>query len=81
MEFYEIRIRGHLDNRRAAGFAGLTLVLLPNGETRLSGAVADQAALYAILTRIRDLGMPLLFLERKPGAESGKHSLRIDEEV
>ena len=65
MEFYEILIRGHLDQRRAAGFEGLTLTQLPNGTTQLAGAVTDQAALYAILTRIRDLGLPLLLVEWK----------------
>lgn len=65
MEFYEIQIKGHLDQRRAAGFEGLALTLLPTGATRLTGAVTDQAALYAILTRIRDLGLPLLLVERK----------------
>lgn len=65
MEFYEILIKGHLDQRRAAWFEGLTLTQLPNGATRLAGAVTDQAALYAILTRIRDLGLPLLLVERK----------------
>ena len=65
MEFYEIQIKGHLDQRRATGFEGLTLTLLPTGATRLTGAVTDQAALYAILTRIRDLGLPLLLVKRK----------------
>lgn len=65
MEFYEILIKGHLDQRRAAWFEGLTLTQQPDGATRLSGSLPDQAALYGILARIRDLGLPLLLVERK----------------
>ena len=57
---YEIRIRGHLDDRRAAWFEGLTLTREDNGETLLTGMVIDQAALYGLLRKVRDLGMPLI---------------------
>ena len=57
---YTIRLQGHLDARRARQFAGLTMTLLPAGETLLTGSIADQAALHGILARIRDLGIPLI---------------------
>ena len=57
---YEIRLKGHLDNRWAAWFEGMTLVLDDNGDTLLTGPVVDQAALYGLLKKVRDLGMPLL---------------------
>lgn len=57
---YEIRIRGHLDGRWAGWFEGLTITLEENGDTLLTGQVADQAALHGLLKRVRDLGMPLL---------------------
>ena len=57
---YEIRLKGHLDERRAQQFEGLTLTLLPNGETLLAGPVVDQAALHGILARIRDMGVHLM---------------------
>ena len=57
---YEIRIKGHLDDRWAAWFEGMTVTLEENGETLLSGAVVDQAALYGLLKKVRDLGLPLL---------------------
>jgi hypothetical protein len=63
-EFYEIRIQGHLDEHSARRFEGLTLTLLPTGETLLTGRVADQAALHGILARIRDMGVTLMEVKR-----------------
>ena len=57
---YEIRIKGHLDNRWAARFDGLTITIEDDGETLLTGKVVDQAALYGLLRKVRDLGMPLI---------------------
>ena len=65
---YEIRIKGHLDNHRAAWFEGLTITREDNGETLLTGPVVDQAALYGLLRKVRDLAMPLLSVIRlRPG--------------
>jgi hypothetical protein len=63
-EFYEIRIKGHLSDYRAREFAGMSIELQYNGETVISGSVVDQAALFGLLIRIRDLGMPLLSVGR-----------------
>jgi hypothetical protein len=57
---YEIRLKGHLDNRWADWFEGLTITWEENGETLVTGPVADQAALHGLLRRVRDLGLPLL---------------------
>jgi hypothetical protein len=57
---YEIRIKGHLDNRWANWFDGLTITREDNGDTLLTGPVVDQAALYGLLRKVRDLGLPLL---------------------
>jgi len=57
---YEIRLKGHLDDRRSEWFEGLTITLEDNGDTVLTGPVVDQAALHGLLKRVRDLGMPLL---------------------
>jgi len=61
---YEIRLHGHLDERRARQFAGLTMTLLPQGDTLLRGPVVDQAALHGILSRIRDLGISLVYVQQ-----------------
>ena len=59
-ELYQIRLKGHLDDRWAAWFEDLTLTREDNGETLLTGPVVDQAALHGLLRKVRDLGMPLL---------------------
>ena len=56
----EIRIKGHLDRRWTNRFEGLTITREGNGETLLTGPVADQAALHGLLRKIRDLGMVLI---------------------
>lgn len=62
---YEIRIFGHLDGHRMRSFAGMTITHLPHGVTALTGPVRDQAALYGLLSRIRDLGVPLISVQRQ----------------
>ena len=57
---YEIRLKGHLDNRWADWFEGLTITLEEDGDTLLTGPVVDQAALHGLLKKVRDLGMPLV---------------------
>ena len=57
---YEIRLKGHLDARWAAWFDGLTLSRGSDGTTIIDGPVADQAALYGLLQKTRDLGLPLI---------------------
>jgi hypothetical protein len=57
---YEIRLSGHLDSRWAAWFDGLTLTRDSDGTTLIHGPVADQAALYGLLQKTRDLGLPLI---------------------
>jgi hypothetical protein len=61
---YEIRIKGRLTDRWAAWFEGLTITQEDNGATLLSGPIVDQAALYGLLRKVRDLGMPLLSVNR-----------------
>lgn len=57
---YQIRIKGHLGPEWADWFGGLAMTLEDNGETLLTGPVVDQAALYGLLKKVRDLGMPLI---------------------
>lgn len=61
---YEIRIRGHLTDRWTNWFEGLTITREDNGNTLLTGPLVDQAALYSLLRKVRDLGLPLLAVNR-----------------
>lgn len=63
-ELYQIRLKGLLDDRWAAWFEGLTLTREDNSETLLTGPVTDQATLHGMLRKVRDLGLPLLFVAR-----------------
>jgi hypothetical protein len=60
---YQIRIKGHLGQHWTNWFEGLTISLEENGDTFLTGPVVDQAALYGLLKKVRDLGMPLLSVD------------------
>ena len=53
-ELYEIRLKGHLDDKWADWFEGLTITRADNGETLLRGQVVDQAALHGLLRQVRD---------------------------
>ena len=57
---YQIRIRGHLDDRWRDWFEGLTVTPEVNGETLVTSPVVDQAALHGLLKKVRDLGLPLV---------------------
>jgi hypothetical protein len=62
--WYEIRLQGRLDPRWASWFDGMTLTNRSDGTTVVHGLVADQAALHGLLQRLRDLGLPLLSVDR-----------------
>ena len=61
---YEIRVQGRLGLEWSEWFEGLTINQQPNGDSILAGPVPDQAALHGVLTKIRDLGLPLLSVRR-----------------
>lgn len=70
---YQIRLQGHLGPQWAAWFEDLTITLEENGETVLTGPVVDQAALYGLLRKVHNLGMPLLSVTRiEVGSPDGK---------
>ena len=64
MDRYEIRVGGHLADRRADSFGADALHRLPDGSTSLIVVVRDQAALHALMARVRDLGLELLEVRR-----------------
>ena len=75
-DIYQIRVQGHLERNWSAWFDGMTITNQPNGEAVLLGPLVDQAALYGLLFKIRDLGLPLLGVARQcseadPGVAGG----------
>jgi hypothetical protein len=59
-ETYQFRLKGHLDESWAEWLNDLSIDQQTDGTTLITGRLADQAALFGILSRLRDLGMPLL---------------------
>ena len=64
---YQIRVKGNLEQKWSDWFDGFAIEPQPNDETLLVGSVADQAALHGILTKISNLGLPLLSVQRQKG--------------
>ena len=77
-EYYEIKIKGHLDPCWSEWFAGLKLIHPEGDVTLLSGHLPDQAALHGLLERIRDLNLTLLSVIRS--GESTQYSNEIGKE-
>jgi hypothetical protein len=72
-EYYEIRVEGHIDARWSDWFSGLELTHLAGQETLLSGSLPDQAALYGLIERIRDLNLKLTSVSRgKPPTQASE---------
>ena len=67
---YQIRIKGHLGSQWKSWFEGLTIKLEEDGDTLLTGPVVDQAALYGLLKKVRDLGLPLVSVSQVQSKET-----------
>ena len=67
MQHVEIRVKGRIDKRWSEWLEGLRIVHADQDETVLTGTVLDQSALYGLIAKLRDLGLPLLAVN--PGGE------------
>lgn len=76
---FQIRVRGHLSREWSEWFDRMTIVPEADGVTALTGTLADQAALYGVLIRIRNLGLPLISVKviDQTAEENGKMISRI----
>ncbi len=63
---YEITVEGHLHQNRLKDFEGLSALPLADGKTVLTGILPDQAALFSILNRIRDMNLQLVSVTQQP---------------
>jgi hypothetical protein len=68
MNWYEIRVQGHLDQRWSAWFEGLAISYDVDDNTVLHGPLVDEAALHGVLIKVRDLALPLLAVNRVEGS-------------
>jgi hypothetical protein len=74
-QYYEIRLKGHLEARWAKIFDGMTILLEADGNTLLTGRVIDQAALHGLLKKVRDVGLPLLSVHSvDPGTKEERNA-------
>ena len=76
---YRIKVQGNLDRHWSQWFDCLTVTPTGNGETHLTGQVRDQAALHGLLTKLRDLGLPLIALQRIEPPEATERDVHPDE--
>jgi len=70
MQHIEIRVKGHIDERWSEWLDDLTITHTDKDETVLTGAIVDQAALYGLVAKLRDLGLPLLSLSNDGGSDA-----------
>jgi hypothetical protein len=61
---YQIRIKGHLGRKWKDWFEGMSITLEDNGDTLITGSVIDQATLHGLVKKVRDLGLPLVSVNR-----------------
>ena len=67
MEQVEILIRGHIDGHWSEWLGGLQITYVGQDKTRLTGAIADQAMLHGILTKLRDLDAKIISVNLQEG--------------
>ncbi len=63
-QVYEIRVEGHLGDSWSPWFEGMAIRHTEGGETVLTGSLVDQTALHGVLMKVRDLGLPLVTVQR-----------------
>ena len=64
MRQVEIRVKGYINEDWSEWFDGLTIIHSDRNETIITGPIVDQSALYGMLNRLRDLGLPLVSVNR-----------------
>jgi hypothetical protein len=73
---YQIRLEGHLGQQWTAWLECLTITREANGDTLLTCPVVDQAALYGLLRKVRDLGLPLVAINRVPPGQTSASTIK-----
>ena len=69
----EIYIEGHLDKGWKDWLGGFTISHIEQNQTLLTGSIQDQASLYGVIAKLRDLGVKLVSITFR-GQHSGENS-------
>ena len=75
---YQIRLEGYIDEQWASWLDGFTISQEENGNTLMTGQILDQAALHGLFKKLRDLGMPLLSVNRMDASSCERTDCRQD---
>ena len=78
-EQYHIRVQGHLSPQWSDWFEGFTIINSVDGEAVLSGMILDQAALFGLLSKISNLGLPLLSVNRVENEEASHGTSDVED--
>ncbi|OLD84541.1 MAG: hypothetical protein AUF64_01325 [Chloroflexi bacterium 13_1_20CM_54_36] len=78
-EQYHIRVQGHLSPQWSDWFEGFTITNSVDGEAVLSGMILDQAALFGLLSKISNLGLPLLSVNRVENEEASHGTSDVED--
>jgi hypothetical protein len=73
MRQIEIRVKGQIDEHWSEWLDGLTITHTEEDETVLTGSILDQAALYGLISKLRDLGLPLLAMNSVEEVANERH--------
>jgi hypothetical protein len=77
-EMYQFRLKGRLDESWKEWLNDMSIEQRPDGTTLITGQIADQAALFGLLSRLRDLGMPLLSVNILVDDDSAMHQTVVE---
>ena len=75
---YQLCLEGHLSKHLSNYFLNFEITLHTTGHTVLTGPITDQAELFGLLKKVRDLGIPLISLNR---LESNHSAEKLEEEL
>ena len=70
MQNVEILIKGQIDAQWSEWLGGLQITHIGQEQSLLTGSIADQATLYGILTKIKDLGLKLVSVNLEEGVNN-----------
>jgi hypothetical protein len=65
MAYYEIVVEKHINQKRLKDFMGMEFKYLPEGQTLITGQLQDQAELFSVINKIRDLNIIIVSINKR----------------